>query len=204
MAATYSESETPSASGPGITPRGQESRRGAAKIVAAHTGTPTAGEPTAGSGDQVSNQRSQRRLPLLLALSAGLLWLIFLAVLSLFTANPPTVNWQQVREARLILLVRIADPQAGTVELLEVLHADAFVRVPTEGAGLQNGQLQVATPLAHWQAGEHRILPLAQAAGGTWVVPQVPLPLKPRLDYPDTPSVRQQMEEVWKSTLKFR
>ncbi len=204
MSSTYSESETPSASRTGEAARIQENRRGSTSIVTARAGATTEGMPADGQGELTPNKTPATRIPLLLALSVGVLWLLFLAVLSLFTANPPTVNWEQVRQSRLVVLVQIADPENGIIELLEVLHAEEQVRLPIAGAGLQNGQLRVETPLQHWQAGEHRILPLAPAAGGTWVIPQVPLPSKPRLDYPDTPSIRQQMGDVWESTLKFR
>ena len=108
----------------------------------------------------------------------GVAWLVFLAVLAATTSNPATLNLVQIRESQAVLLVRIADPERGQLQIEQILREAPPVR-------LQPGDtLQVTPGLPHWKSGDLRIVPVRLTRNGTWEITPAPHPRISRLDYP--------------------
>ena len=54
---------------------------------------------------------------LLIALAVGVGWLLLLSVLALWTANPATVNRQQILQSEIVVEAEVLDPRTGKVEV---------------------------------------------------------------------------------------
>ncbi|HBN78294.1 MAG TPA: hypothetical protein DD473_21270 [Planctomycetaceae bacterium] len=128
-------------------------------------------------------------LPFYLAILLGICWLISLAILSLFTANPVTLNRVQIMRADAVIAAEIVDIQ-GTIRVDEVLFTRQGVDVEPETT------FQVLPPSPHWQPQMQRILPILRDADGNWRIAPAPLPKTVEIDYPDRPDVRAEVKEI--------
>ncbi|WP_339746523.1 hypothetical protein [uncultured Rubinisphaera sp.] len=128
-------------------------------------------------------------LPFYLAILLGICWLIALAVLSLFTANPVTLNRVQIMRADAVIAAEIVDTQ-GKVRVVEVLFTRQGVDVETEST------FKVLPPSPHWQPHVQRILPILRDADGNWRIAPAPLPKTVEIDYPDRPDLRAEVKEI--------
>ena len=104
------------------------------------------------------------RYGLLPAIILTFLWLGILAVLSLWTANPVTLNRVQIFRSQYILTGQIADPQTGSIKIETLIRVD---NQPIDQKLLsQTIRLQ---PIGkHWQAETVRIFPVFRDATGNW------------------------------------
>lgn len=132
---------------------------------------------------------------LLIALAVGVGWLLLLSVLALWTANPATVNRQQILQSEIVVEAEVLDPRTGKVEVEGIL-VDRHNLAPEDGQ-----EIRVPLHGDHWQAGEHRILPLVKTESGEWSVTPTPLPKTPLLDYSADETLSEDIREASKTTM---
>jgi len=158
--------------------------------VANSTVPVAAPESNGSSTETVNSQPARGPAWLLIALAVGCGWLLLLAVLALWTANPATLNRQQILQSEAIVEVEILDPAAGQVEIEGVLRQ-------RPAASLKAGE-EIRVPLHgdHWEVGEHRFLPLIHTENGEWSVTPTALPKTPLLDYPADAELKQDILDV--------
>ncbi len=128
-------------------------------------------------------------LPFYLAILLGACWLVALAILSLFTANPVTLNRVQIMRADAVVAAEIVDT-LGTIRVEEVLFTRQGVDVETKAI------FKVLPPSPHWQPHMQRILPILRDADGNWRIAPAPLPKTVEIDYPDRPDVRVEVKKI--------
>lgn len=160
--------------------RGQS--QSAAPIVA--DAVPNNSAPEGRRDERQSNRTAPGRLAAAL-LVAGL-WILALAVLAAFTANPVTINAQQILRSDYVVTAPFPAP------LAEKLVSEKEWK---RGGGL--GSLRVenlseipATP------GRRYIIPLKHSTGGAYRVTSAPLPDNPPLIYPATPEAERQLRDL--------
>ncbi|MCG6155486.1 hypothetical protein [Rubinisphaera margarita] len=147
--------------------------------------------PPAQEADAVpAETRGRRRDPrFYLALGIGLVWLLILAGLSLWTANPVTVNREQLLLADAVIIAEIVEP-TGEVKVSSILKGRA------DGDLQPESRVSIHRAGDHWNAGENRVLPLTRDANGNWTIAPAPLPDTVHLDYPATDEVLEQVDEI--------
>ncbi|MBC7815712.1 MAG: hypothetical protein IAG10_02305 [Planctomycetaceae bacterium] len=130
---------------------------------------------------------SARKRFTLAATFAGL-WLIGLGVLSFLTANPITLNREQVRSATDVLTAVVEDANAGTVRVEK-----SWKDVVSE-TRLTLPNLIAANPAA----GDRFLIPVSRSRDG-WRVTLSMLPDEPPLIYPATPESETQLRQLLKA-----
>lgn len=130
---------------------------------------------------------SARQRFALVAAFAGL-WLLGLAALALLTANPITLNREQILAATDVLTVVVEDSQAGTVRV-EKSWKDA----------VSEDRLTLSNLHAASAAAGHRLLvPVSRSRDG-WRVTLSKLPNEPPLVYPATEESERQLQQLLKT-----
>ena len=139
-----------------------------------------------GSGPQTTwGSAPALRRAFLAALGAATLWWLSLALLALLTANPVTVNQEQVLEAEALVEATVLDAAQGEIRVDRVYTArQAFdaktLRLPNLGE-------------TKAETGETYLIPLSQTATGYEVTPTA-LPDRRPLIYPATPEATEQLK----------
>ena len=130
--------------------------------------------------------RSRRWFVLVASLTG--LWFVGLGVLSLLTANPVTLNRDQILESADVLTAVVEDPRAGRVRIEKSWKG--FVE--QEHLDLANlSELKVS-------ANERLLIPVTRAARH-WQVTQSKLPGYPPLVYPVTEESERQLRHLLKT-----
>ena len=114
------------------------------------------------------------------------LWLMGLAVLSLRTSNPVTLNRDQILVATDVLTAVVEDAQSGQVRVekswKEEVHEDQ----------LRLSNLHETRP----SAGERLLIPITASRDGWQVTPSKLPPNGPPLVYPATPESERQLRQL--------
>lgn len=133
------------------------------------------------------------RWRLLIALALGLTWLTGLAVLAWSTANPITLNQDQIQRSTRIVIGRLSDEQNSFVVEDEWIANERF-QSPVIVTNLEDTRLQ---------PGERYIVPLQRDAARTaqrdesaWEVTPSLLPTREPLVYPATDEALKQLESI--------
>ena len=130
---------------------------------------------------------SARQRFALAAVFAGL-WLIGLGVLSFLSANPITLNRDQVLSATDVLTAVVEDPKAETV------HVEKSWKGAVSDDHLALSNLHATKPAA----GDRLLIPVSRSRGG-WRVTLSKLPNEPPLVYPATPESEGQLRKLLKA-----
>ncbi len=112
-------------------------------------------------------------------------WLVVLSLLSFFTANPVTLNRDQIRKSNDVLTAIVENPAAGNVR---VLHAWKQ-RVNEKTLVLPNLKSTEAV------SGKTYLIPIS-GAGDEWIVTPSKLPQNLPLIYPATPEAERQLKSI--------
>lgn len=116
------------------------------------------------------------------------LWVAGLGVLSFLSANPITLNRDQVLSATDVLTVVVEDPKAETVR----------VEKSWKGA-VSEDQLALSNLSAtKTAAGDRLLIPVSKSRDG-WRVTLSKLPNEPPLVYPATPESETQLRQLLKA-----
>ena len=139
------------------------------------------------STEGTPDSRWQRKLFSITALLAAT-WMILLLVLSVTSANPVTLNRDQIVEATEVLTVLIKDQQMGTVQVEKSWKSE-----------LSDHEL-VVTDIASMgvATGQRFLIPITRE-GSQWQVMPSKLPNNARLIYPATPEAERQLNSILKT-----
>lgn len=121
-----------------------------------------------------------------MAVGIGTVWLLALAVLTAATANPVTLNREQILRSAVVVQARVDDLQSGTCAVLDAWGPDLvgeFIRIHN----------LADTPARN--GGEY-LLPLSSAGPEDWNVTPTRLPHAPPLIYPATDQAREQLQRI--------
>jgi hypothetical protein len=125
-----------------------------------------------------------RRLLRKLVFSAAVLWILFLGGLALWTANPVTLNRDQIRVARLtgaVIVGQVVNTKTGQVKVEEILASAEKLPVEiTVGREISTESLADAG----LKDGEHAVLPLIILPAGELAL--APSPMGTARAYPAT------------------
>jgi hypothetical protein len=145
---------------------------------------------TSGSDSQQPNSSEKHGSSRWFVLTGGIgaAWLACLALLSLLTANPVTLNVEQVLEASDVVTAIVTDAGSNTIR---VEHSWKGV--------LEQGNIRVLNLLdAKPPIGEPLLIPLNESESG-WQVTTTHLPGQPPLLYPATLEAEQQLRHILKT-----
>lgn len=135
-----------------------------------------------------SPEASVARMRFALAAAFAGMWLIGLSVFSILTANPVTLNREQVLSAADVLTVIVEDANAGTVRVEK-----SWQEVVSEP------QLTLPNlPATRPATGDRLLIPVSRTRGG-WRVTLSKLPNEPPLVYPVTPDSETQLKQLLKA-----
>ena len=166
--------------------RNQSRNSPAARI---HSHHPATSIPEATEAPLVSNQQSStvaiRRLFRLAVLIVALWWL-FLGGMALFTANPVTLNREQIIRAEIVVTATVVDPVNGTIHVEKSWKSDRQFETIT----LRNLKESKA------KAGVSYIIPVTESRAGRYHVTTTRLPNNPPLIYPNTPESKEQLQSI--------
>jgi hypothetical protein len=115
----------------------------------------------------------------------GVAWLASLALLSLLTANPVTLNVQQVLEASDVVTAVVTDTHSNTIRVEQ-----SWKKVLAPGNLHVSNLLEAKPPI-----GESLLIPLSESELG-WQVTTTHLPGQPPVLYPATPEAEQQLRHI--------
>lgn len=123
-----------------------------------------------------------------LAASLVVLWVIGLGVLSILTANPVTLNRDQILESDDVITALVEDAKGGHVRVEKSWKSD----VSEEQLTLTN--------LGEAKAGsrERLLIPVSRSRRG-WQVTPTKLPNEPPLVYPDSEESERQLRQLLKT-----
>lgn len=127
-----------------------------------------------------------------LVMIAFLVWVAGLVILCVTTANPPTLNRVQVLQSDVVIAGRSRlgkDWKSHDVEA--VLLNRTSEEIPTRIKIL----LEHQPPMKDIR-GTVRLYPIQRSASGEWVITPASVPKFPEITYPDTPAIRQQIQEL--------
>ena len=115
-------------------------------------------------------------------------WIILLLVLSITSANPVTLNRDQIVESADVLTVLVKDPQTGAVQIEKSWKSE-----------INDNELTVRN-IASMGAtvGERLLIPIIRQ-DDEWQVMPSKLPNNPRLIYPATPEAERQLKSILKT-----
>ena len=133
-------------------------------------------------------EASSARQRFALAAAFAGLWLIGLGVLSILTANPITLNRDQVLSATDVLTAVVEDAKAGSVRVEKSWRG----AVSEDHLALSN--LSATKPAA----GDRLLIPVSRSRGG-WRVTLSKLSNEPPLVYPATPESEGQLRQLLKA-----
>lgn len=133
-------------------------------------------------------EASSARQRFALAAAFAGLWLIGLGVLSFLSANPITLNREQVLSATDVLTAVVEEPRAETVRVEKSWKG----AVSEDRLALSN--LQATNP----RAGDRLLIPVSRSRGG-WRVTLSKLPNEPPLVYPATAESEGQLRQLLKA-----
>ncbi len=142
--------------------------------------------------DPLTDSKSRWRL--LAAVTLGVVWLTGLAVLAWSTANPITLNQDQIQRSTRIVIGRLDEERNSFVVEDEWIANERF-QSPVVITNLADTRLQ---------AGERYIVPLQRDSERTrenatvWEVTPSRLPTREPLVYPATDNARKQLESIRK------
>ena len=128
---------------------------------------------------------SKARWRFRLAVALIIAWLVMLGLLSFFTANPVTLNRDQIRESADVLTAIVENPATGNVR---VLHAWKQ-RFDEKTLVLPNLKSTEAV------SGETYLIPISRA-GEEWMVTPSKLPQNMPLVYPATTDAERQLKGI--------
>ena len=133
------------------------------------------------------NSLWQRKLFSITALLA-VTWMVLLLVLSVTSANPVTLNRDQIVEAADVLTVLVKDQQTGAVQIEKSWKGE-----------LSDHEL-VVTDIASMgvATGQRCLIPITRE-GGQWQVMPSKLPNNARLIYPMSPEAERQLKSILKT-----
>lgn len=125
-----------------------------------------------------------------LAASLVVLWVIGLGVLSILTANPVTLNRDQILESDDVLTAIVEDAKVGRVRIEKSWKDN--VEVPTEQLTLKNlGASRVTSR-------ERLLIPIVRSRH-EWQVTPTKLPNEPPLVYPVSEESERQLRQLLKT-----
>jgi hypothetical protein len=129
--------------------------------------------------------------PLIAAICVGCLWVGFLAVLTLTTANPVTLNRAQLEASTKVTLATVVGektiaPVKNGNESPAELEDIQVLNLPQTGARIGQSYLFPLIPAKL----------LGEAAEGDFLVTPTLLPNQTPLIYPDSPETTQQLEQL--------
>lgn len=155
-------------------------------------------EKPADSNPPADNGSSSRtKLPLLIAFVLCVVWWIVLASMAAFTANPPTLNYEQfsLENAEVVVVGNVKDRDKGTFDVKES-HFSNLPAGEITITNLKNSSVK--------SEGDF-LIPLRGTPSGAWEVVPTPLPKNNLIAYPVSEHTRAQFEAIktWraKSTL---
>lgn len=135
--------------------------------------------------------RSFRRA---LVFGVAAVWILFLVALALWTANPVTLNRQQIFVARstgAVIVAEVVNTKSGQIKVEEVLAAaEGLPAEIAPGKELTAGSLEDAGV----KDGDHAVLPLIVRPSGD--VALAPAPTGPARAYPATSEVVTAVKEL--------
>ena len=142
--------------------------------------------PAAGSPSRTISRRA-----FLIAATLGALWIAALAALAVFTANPITLNREQIMTSDAVVTARVLDPAAGTVAVEKVWKSRT--ELTAERLALDN------LDKGRIRAGALYLVPLSRVRADRYEVTRTQLPNQQPLVYPATDDAVRQLEAILKS-----
>ena len=138
------------------------------------------------SNDRLRASSAVKRFTLAVAFAS--LWLIAIGTLSFLTANPVTLNLEQIHSAYDVLTAVVEDAKAGTIRVEKSWKA----AVSEDRLVLPN--LNAENPTS----GNQFLIPVTKSQDG-WRVTRSKLPGEPPLIYPATPESEAQLRQLLKT-----
>lgn len=114
-------------------------------------------------------------------------WILLLTLLVTVTANPVTLNRQQILDSFVVVRARVVDTERGDCTVLQSWPQDHH---PGQSIHVRNLTATGA------RAGEIYLLPLVQALHGDWDVTPSPLPGNQPLIYPDDSKAMGRLQQL--------
>lgn len=133
-------------------------------------------------------EASSRRWPIVLIFAVALGWWTILAALALFSANPITINREQIQRADFVVTATVVDKTAGVVHVEKEWKSAADFHKLT----VKNLEDTLADSDATW------LIPLTRSPDGHFQVPASRLPNGEPLVYPATPEATKQLADILK------
>lgn len=133
-----------------------------------------------------SASRISTRTILIAAAAVAVLWWIALGMLALFTANPVTLNREQILRSSYVVTGKVVDAERGTVEVEKEWKQSGF------GGTVHVGRLEETGA----RAGRSYIIPIEKAADGMLNVTRSRLPNEAPLIYPATAEAAAQLSRL--------
>lgn len=120
-----------------------------------------------------------------IAIIVAVTWGLFLAGLAVTTANPVTVNREQVLRADFIAMLSVNEPESGAIVLEKLWDG-----TKPEPFTLDNLKETGA------EAGRSYYVPVTKTGQGRYIVTPTRLPGNPPLIYPATPEAEEQLTAI--------
>ena len=115
-------------------------------------------------------------------------WMFLLLLLSITTANPVTLNRDQIIDSTDVVTALVGDPQSGVIQIQQ-----SWKSVVTEG------ELKIADLAAlSVTKGDRFIIPVLRNKDAWYVTPSK-LPKNPRLIYPASDEAERQLKSILKT-----
>jgi hypothetical protein len=121
-----------------------------------------------------------------LAVLIAAFWWLFLGSMALFTANPVTLNREQIIRAEFVVTATAMDPVNGTVHIEKSWKSDGQVDSMTLENLSQTGA----------KANVSYIIPVTESRKGRYNVTTTRLLNNPPLIYPNTPEAVLQLQSI--------
>ena len=106
--------------------------------------------------------------------------------MALFTANPVTLNREQIIRAETLVTATVVDPVTGTIHIEKFWKGDREVDSITLGNLNETGA----------KAGVSYIIPVTELRKDRYMVTTTRLPKNPPLIYPNTPESVRQLQSI--------
>ena len=114
------------------------------------------------------------------------LWWLFLGSIAFFTANPVTLNQEQIIRAEIVVTATVVDPVSGTIRIEKSWKSDRQVDSITLENLKETGAI----------ADVSYIFPVTELRTGRYHITTTRLPNNPPLIYPNTPEAVQQLQSI--------
>jgi hypothetical protein len=126
------------------------------------------------------------RLLYRLAVLIVALWWLFLGGMALFTANPVTLNREQIIRAEIVVTATVVDPVNGTIHVEKSWKFDRqFDSIMLENLKETGAKADVSY-----------IIPVTESRNGRYNVTTTRLPNNPPLIYPSTKKSEEQLQSI--------